>query len=403
MPASLQEINSLAMEQGEKMGELRAMPVEDRGDTWTSDVLECRNLIYALDAEQKVAAMVTEAEFRQRQLDLLGGPMAALGEQGQPVEYRSAGELFTQHDDFEDWLKRGARASDSPVLEIERRNLLATTVPTTSVMLPVAPPLQRPQIRRRLFVRDLIAGGTTNLTAITYVQELNPNTYELGASAVAEASAKPEVRMEFEQKMAPVVTIAAWIPVTRQTIEDIPTMRSYIDGRLGYMVELREEEEILRGPGTGARMTGILNSGIQTQAFATDGPKTIGMAISKIEMVDGEADGVAINPIDFWTMATTRYANTLDGGFVDRGLPYGEPPSMIWGLPAVRTRGIASGNVLVGAWRTGAQVFDRSQMEIRVTDSHDDLFIKNTLVILAESRLGLAVYRPDFFVSAAMS
>ena len=51
----------------------------------------------------------------------------------------------------------------------------------------------------------------------------------------------------------------------------------------------------------------------------------------------------------------------------------------------------------------GGQVFDRSSVAIRVTDSHASLFTSNQLVVLAESRLALAVHRPDFFVDVALA
>lgn len=213
--------------------------------------------------------------------------------------------------------------------------------------------------------------------------------------------------MTFEAADAPVRVIAAWVPVTRQVVEDVPTMRSYIDGRLGYMVLLRDEEEILSGPGTGARLLGIRSTtGVQTQAFSTDKITSIGLAISKIELVDGEADGVAINPVEFWTMVTTRHSSLFDDAESSSGpgSPYsGAPPMNLWGLPAVRTRSMPLNEALVGSYRMGAQVFDRSTVSIRVTDSHDDLFIKNQLVILAEERVALAVHRPDFFVKVTLS
>jgi HK97 family phage major capsid protein len=54
--------------------------------------------------------------------------------------------------------------------------------------------------------------------------------------------------MEFTPALAPVVKIAAWIPVTEEILEDAPTLAGYINTRLAYMVDLREEAQILNGP-----------------------------------------------------------------------------------------------------------------------------------------------------------
>jgi hypothetical protein len=46
----------------------------------------------------------------------------------------------------------------------------------------------------------------------------------------------------------------------------------------------------------------------------------------------------------------------------------------------------------------GGQIFDRAGITVRSSDSHDDFFVKNKVAILAEERLAVAWYRPDFFV-----
>jgi HK97 family phage major capsid protein len=387
------ELRERLLELGERSRELREKPAEERSANWAADIKNTAAEITALDAELRVAQM----------LDNAPGPQA--GTQQVSYEHRSPGTLLIEHPDFQEWCKRGARGS-SPAIEVERRNLVSTVVSGDGgALLPHGQPFLAPGAvsRRRLFVRDLIAPGSTTLSSVPYVRELNPRANELGASAVAEASAKPEVTMQFEPDDAPVRTVAAWIPITMQAMEDMPTMRSYIDGRLTYMVYLREEEEMLNGPGTGARLKGIRSAtGLQTQAALSDKAQTIGMAISKIELVDGEPDGVAMNPLNFWEMLTTRFASQFDGGGANTGAPWDGVPSTVWGLPVVRSRTVPAGKAVVGNWRMGAQVFDRSTVSIRVTDSHEDRFVKNQLVILAESRLALAIHRPDFFVEVTL-
>lgn len=391
-----EQLHEQLLENADRIRELREKPREERSANWSQDIRETRDIIYALDAEMRVA-----------EVQLPGPRAGTVGHESDVHEFRSIGAMFTEHQDFTQWVNAGARGN-SPGVDVERRNLLSTVVSADGgALLPKGQPFISPGgiSRRRLFVRDLIAGGSTTLNSVPYVRELSPRAYEGGASAVAEASAKPEVTFGFEPDDAPVRTIAAWVPVTMQVLEDVPTMRSYVDGRLGYMVLLREEDEMLNGPGTGARIRGIFNTtGVQTQANVVDNPTSIGRSIAKIEVVDGEADGVAINPIDYWTMATTRYSTQYDGSFGDMSSsPFSAPPNTLWGLPVVRTRGVAQGKALVGSWRMGAQVFDRSTVSIRVTDSHSTYFTENKLVILAEARLALAVHRPDFFVQVTLT
>lgn len=59
---------------------------------------------------------------------------------------------------------------------------------------------------------------------------------------------------------------------------------------------------------------------------------------------------------------------------------------------------MAANDFLVGAFRLGAQLFDRMAIEVLVSSENEDDFIRNLLTIRAEERLALAVYRPAAFV-----
>ena len=74
----------------------------------------------------------------------------------------------------------------------------------------------------------------------------------------------------------------------------------------------------------------------------------------------------------------------------------GEP--RVWRIPLIETPAIDEGVALVGAFGQGAQLYDREQASIRVSEQHADFFIRNAIVILAEQRLALAVKRPESFV-----
>ena len=179
------------------------------------------------------------------------------------------------------------------------------------MLLPQGQPILPTPRQMKLTVRDLIPSTTTTLASVPYVREHTPATDETGASSVGEGIAKPEVVMEWSDQDAPVRKIAAWVPATSEILADAPTLRGYIDGRLRYMLALREQDEILRGNGVSPDLLGILNTtGIQTQtATNNDVPATIADAIAKVELVDGDANGIVMNPGDYWAQ---RVGASLD-------------------------------------------------------------------------------------------
>jgi HK97 family phage major capsid protein len=202
-----------------------------------------------------------------------------------------------------------------------------------------------------------------------------------------------------------VAKIASWIPATMEILQDAPTLQGYINARLTYMVKFREQQQILAGDGTGGDLKGIDSfSGIQTAGTTNnDAFVDFSSAIGKVENVDGQANGIVMNPTDYWTIVATRRSTWFDGTGAtgNTGAPFAGPPNTIWGLPTVRTRTVPTLTAYVADW-SGAMIFDRMEVTVRQSDSHDTFFIYNKVAILCEERIGLAVFRPDFFVKTTI-
>ena len=67
--------------------------------------------------------------------------------------------------------------------------------------------------------------------------------------------------------------------------------------------------------------------------------------------------------------------------------------------PVVPSTAIAENTVLVGRFGGGeaAHVVMRQGIDLAVSDSHSDFFLKGKLAIRATMRVGLAVYRQEAF------
>ena len=374
--------------------ELRSRPADQRGDTYETDVRSAIDFINMFDPFERAMAagsqpVPTAPEAR--------GPSAAFGD----LEQRQVppGREFTDTDEYRAFAARGGRGS----YEHEVRNLIwseTTNNPGAGVWRPVGSPELRPGTarQRRLFVRDVMSVQATGLSSIPYIREVNAATHETGAGNTGEASAKTEVTMQFEQVDAPVRKISAWIPATTEILADAPTLAGYINTRLTYMILLREEQQVLKGTGTAPELRGIVNTvGVQTQAAVNnDVPATVGLAIGKIELADGEADAVIINPGDYWAQMTTRRATQFDLGF--GGMAPAQQEAFTWGLAAIRTRALPTLESLVGSFAMGSTLFQREGVNIAVSDQHSDYFIFNKVAIRGEERVALAVHRPDWYV-----
>jgi HK97 family phage major capsid protein len=387
-----------------KVTDLRSTPADKRGETFTADLRSAIDELTANDAMHAAVTRILREDAAEQERNRPGGegrgPHAATSQLDDGVDRRSAGQQVAEHEAYRAFAERGGRGS----AEVEVRALLSTSSgdgQAAGLFMPRGTPFLLPAgvDRRRLFARDMLSTGTTGLNSVPYIRELDPRGTEGGATAVAEGAPKPEVTMQFQPADAPVRKIAAWIPVTTEILADAPTLRSYIDARLGYLLLVREEDQVLNGNGTNPNLRGIRNTtGLQTLAGPVgDNLTALAQAIRNIELVDGEPDGVAINPTDFWALITRRAGD----GHYDLD-PFMDPARMQpWGLPPVRTRGMPAGTALVGNWKIGATLLDREETVIRVGEQHADFFTNNKVAILAEERIALPVHRPDFFVEVA--
>lgn len=390
-----------------RVSELRSLPTDKRGETFAADLRSATVELESADAMHQTLTRILRdhADEDERSRRPQGtGPSAATGAHtGDGPDLRSLGQQVIDDEAYQEFAARGARGGE---VGVEVRTLLDTAVtsPAAGLFMPQGTPFLNTAAldRRRLFVRDLLSTGTTGLNSVPYIRELSPRTNETGATTVAEGAAKPEVTMQFVAADAPVRKIAAWIPVTSEILADAPTLRSYIDARLEYMLAIREEDQVLNGDGDAPNLEGILETtGLQSVTGpAGDNLTALAEGIEKIELVDGEADGVALNPTDFWDMITRR-AGGDDHYDVD---PFMDPARMRpWGLPPVRTRSLAAGTAVVGAWKIGGQLLDREETVIRVGDQHSDYFTKNKAAILAEKRVAFLNHRPDYFVEVTFT
>lgn len=352
------------------------------------------------------------------------------------VDRRSIGQRFAESEQVKDFLGGGRKNSDKFHVgavdgravatydgdgPVEQRTLVYTgALPGQMIPDQVVPGIFRPR-DYPLTMRDVLVNGRTTSDTIYFLREL---LFTNNAAEVAQATAstgssgtKPESALTFEQASAPVVTIAHWIPITRQAIADAAQLQTYVEGRLLVGLDRRLNSQIINGDGSGANMTGILNTtGIQaldntatTGYWATHALPSAGTdrenfdrilrATTLIDTVgDATATFVALNPMDVeaFLMIVDGNSNYLAGS------PYSAAGlATLRGLRVVKDRNIAAGTALVGDG-TMAAVWDREDANILI-DTINDQFIRNMLTILAELRAALTVFRPVAFAEVDLA
>jgi len=249
--------------------------------------------------------------------------------------------------------------------------------------------------QRRMTVRDLISPGTMDGNALEYVKETG---FTNAAAPVAEGAKKPESTMKFDLVSTTAKVIAHYVKASRQILSDASQLQSLIDQRLRYGLAFKEEQQLLNGDGSGQNLLGIIP---QATAYADPIGLTgatqidmIRLAMLQAELAEYPSSGVVMNPIDW---AYIELLKDSEGRYII-GNPQGVLGATLWNRPVVTTQAIAVDKFLAGAFRMGAQVFDRWQARVEVATENEDDFVKNMVTVLAEERLALAVYRPEAFI-----
>jgi HK97 family phage major capsid protein len=389
-----------------------------------ADIREIKSLVESLESMRDADQWASEPQSSVAQASAYATSELQQAMQFASTAKKSIGEAFLASAEFKSLLASGSANMPAPYKSDYNVKDLYSALPTGTPGsfgtiqrdAIVVPPMRTKR------VRDLFPARTTTAAVIEYFRQLGFTTpiqagygFAAGvnsASTIAERNGgnsafalKPQSSFSFVGEQAPVRTLAHWEAAHRNVLADEPQLRSIIDNELMYGLRLLEDNQILNGDGVGENLLGVMNTpNIQTYAWS-DGAAlpvkdtkadAIRRAATLSFLAYYEPSGVVLHPNDWEDIELTKDENGqyLIAVSVAMG---GEP--RVWRMPIIDTPAMTEGTGLVGAFGTAAQLYDREQASIRISEQHSDFFVRNAIVILAEQRLALAVKRPEAFVS----
>lgn len=304
----------------------------------------------------------------------------------------SAGNEFIKSEQFQALAKRQVERA-----RIEVKNTVVADGTTTF-------PNQRPGVIpgdfAPLTIRQLIPTITVAENAVNSLREAS-NTNN--AAEVAQAGAKPESDVTFEQYNVPIETVAHWIKVSNQLMADAPAVAAYIDTRLRDGLAQRVDAQLLNGNGTTPNLSGLTNAGNFTAFTPTSGAnlvESINKAKYALWSTGNMPDTVIVNPADWGAMELEREGS--GSGAYLYGAPGTNAGTSPFGVQVVMSNNMAAGSFLIGSMRASATIYQRQGAVVEMGFINDD-FTKNLVTIRAEERLALAVDRPTGIMFGAIT
>jgi len=372
-------------------------PIEgDNIDALVTESDEVRSEIEAYEAKVKKA---DEARARLSATSFARTTPALPDAEPEVLDTRSVAERFVESRDLADYREhrvgRGGRGGIQ--LEgVEARALISTTTSAplgTNQRLPGTVSVLQP---RPFLLADMVTTIPVTGNAIEYVRD-NSATPQGAAAEVAEGTIKPESTYTWEVVSETIKTVAHWMDITRQALEDYAQLQGLARERLFYGLAYRVDAQLLNGTGLLGTMRGVLNTtGINVYAPIAAEAQVISLRKAKTLVQQDEFDATVavLNPLNWEAIELSVDAQ---GAWRVTQNPQNALSPQIWGMTVVATNAIAAGTALIGDFRLGATLYDRRQASLYVTDSDADKFRFNILTFLAEIRLGFGVNRPSAF------
>lgn len=357
------------------------------------DHLKTKSDADSTDIKGRLDGTKSEIEKLNGTIDAIEKKMAR---HKQADEFKTLGQRFVESEEFKSHDNSAPGRIKLEMKDILNSGNLATGV-SRSVLVPeqqggfIAPP----QIDLR--IRSLFAVGQTSSNSIRSIKETG---YTNNAAPVAEGGLKPKSEITFGETLVPVQKIAHRFRVSMEILDDAPMVRSYIDGRGRYGLDLVEEEQLLTGDGTGSNLNGILGQATAYDATTLSGytPATLvdDIRVAKLQVRKAlyPATGVVMSPDDW---AEIELLKDTQNAYLFSSVTSGAVPTL-WGMPVITSDAMDKGDFLIGAFSLGAMIWDRMGMTVLASTEDGDNFSENMVTILFEKRLALEVTRPESFV-----
>lgn len=210
-----------------------------------------------------------------------------------------------------------------------------------------------------------------------YWHETRPGPDE---DMVAGAELRPELANRFGKSPVPKLNpTTAWVQVPQDLWEDEETFESFVNYRLIVRLATAENHTIIRGAGGLLELPGIARMTSKGQ-FAS----TILSACNEVEQMGCTADGLIINPADYYTLlGNSRLMQDVDDN----------------GVFIVRTRLVDPGTAIVGDFGHGALLFDAGRSVIKFAEPPPGTFAEPGIGLMAQIYERVVVNLPaTFFV-----
>ena len=251
--------------------------------------------------------------------------------------------------------------------------------------------------------RDLVRTIQSETDFVRYPRA-NVPIGEGSFAKVAEAATKPQVDRDYTMVDLTLQPMAGYAIVSRQSLRNIVFLQSWLPTSM--MDQLNDAEDVEFANTLVAAATGSSTLSGYSVTLTGAPEKLIGY-ITNLMKTKFRATAIAVDPNVWASLLVYQPGRTTTPS---TSVAYSNPfvvtvdangTVRILGLPVYPVNWLTGGRVIVGDF-SKAGIVQSEGLVMRQSDSHASIFTANELAFLLERTEGLAIFRPDAFVTAVL-
>jgi Phage capsid family len=199
-------------------------------------------------------------------------------------------------------------------------------------------------------------------------------------------------------------------PVPVRLLQDVDQVQPWLVREMAQGLMAAIESQFLLGSGSGENMLGLIPTpGTTNVNFTTDPATTIRSALTQLQILGEQPNGIALHPIDAQALDLQRWGT--GGGFLSSGFDrpntvgYGSSDNIFGDQSTIRrviSPSVPQGFAIVADW-SQAILFVRESMSIMLNFWGDAEFSSNTYVVRCEMRCVAEFLRPQAFAVCTLT
>lgn len=261
--------------------------------------------------------------------------------------------------------------------------------------------------KRKVHIRQLLqTGGMGAKSTFNFVKEVTGDYLGApagsGPASVAEATLKPQFDLKLVEAAVNAEWIAGWIRISRNMLDDVEGMTTFLQSRLPELLLRAEDQQLLSGNGTSPQLSGITDAGNYTAptGSATIDVEQLVQAIAQLEGYDREANGILLNPADWYNIWLTKSTGSVAGlyNLPNEMIQRVNDQMFIAGVPVFRSTAIAVDKFIVGDWAMGANLILREPPRVEFFREDGINVRENMITVRVEERVAFPIYGDNYFI-----